>query len=124
MRKSILALAATAGLLAAGPALAHPRLLSTSPAANGAAKAPRNVQLTFSEGLMPQFSGAELSLTSMPGMSMKTMQVPVKAALGAGGKILVLTPARALVPGTYRLDWHVVSRDTHRVKGSYSFRVG
>ena len=63
-------------------------------------------------------------LIAMPGMAMKPMRVPVEASLGAGGKTLVLTPARPLVRGSYRLDWHVVSTDTHRVKGSYTFRVG
>ncbi|MGU7670331.1 copper resistance protein CopC [Escherichia coli] len=29
-----------------------------------------------------------------------------------------------LAPGDYKVDWHAVSDDTHRVKGSYSFSVG
>jgi methionine-rich copper-binding protein CopC len=28
-----------------------------------------------------------------------------------------------LPPGDYKVEWHAVSDDTHRVKGSYSFSV-
>jgi methionine-rich copper-binding protein CopC len=29
-----------------------------------------------------------------------------------------------LSPGTYRVHWHVLSVDTHKTEGSFSFRVG
>ena len=32
--------------------------------------------------------------------------------------------AKPLTRGTYRLEWHVVSTDTHHVKGAYVFKVG
>jgi methionine-rich copper-binding protein CopC len=28
-----------------------------------------------------------------------------------------------LSPGEYKVEWHAVSDDTHRVKGNYSFSV-
>ena len=34
--------------------------------------------------------------------------------------VLTLPP---LVPGRYRVHWHVVSVDTHRTEGEYSFAV-
>ena len=51
------------------------------------------------------------------------MRVPTKAAVARDGVTLVLSTARPLAAGTYRIDWHVVSADTHRVGGGYRFRV-
>jgi methionine-rich copper-binding protein CopC len=31
---------------------------------------------------------------------------------------------KALPPGTYKVRWHVLSVDTHKTEGSYSFTVG
>ena len=125
MRTKILALTAVAALLSAGPALAHPKLLSATPAPNAIAKATTSLKLNFSESLVSQFSGATLIMTGMPGMKMtKPTAIAAKASLGTGGKTLVISLAKPLVRGTYRLDWHVVSTDTHRVKGTYVFKVG
>ncbi|MET0238531.1 MAG: copper resistance protein CopC, partial [Sphingobium sp.] len=39
------------------------------------------------------------------------------------GKTLTVTLPRALPVGTYKLDWHAVTADTHRIEGSYAFSV-
>jgi copper resistance protein C len=31
---------------------------------------------------------------------------------------------KPLSPGTYRVRWHVLSVDTHRTEGSFTFHVG
>jgi methionine-rich copper-binding protein CopC len=36
---------------------------------------------------------------------------------------LVVPVNEALPAGDYKVEWHAVSDDTHRVKGSYSFSV-
>lgn len=36
---------------------------------------------------------------------------------------LVVPFIRPLPPGTYDVDWHAVSSDTHRVKGHFFFKV-
>jgi methionine-rich copper-binding protein CopC len=38
-------------------------------------------------------------------------------------KLLVVPVKEELAPGNYKVEWHAVSDDTHRVKGSYSFSV-
>jgi methionine-rich copper-binding protein CopC len=38
-------------------------------------------------------------------------------------KQLIVPVKAALAPGRYTVEWHAVSEDTHRVKGSYSFEV-
>jgi copper resistance protein C len=113
-----------AALVAPLPAFAHPKLLSATPAPNAVTAPTARVQLVFSERLVAQFSGAEIVMTDMPGMKMHgPMKMPAKASISSDGKTLVLTLAKPLPKGGYRIDWHVVSADTHRVKGNYSFKV-
>lgn len=117
-------LLAIAALVAPLPAFAHPKLLAATPAANTAAAPTARVQLVFSERLVSQFSGVDVVMTGMPGMKMHgPTRMPGKASLAEDGKTLVVTFARPLPKGSYRVDWHVVSADTHRVQGNYSFEI-
>ncbi|PCG15758.1 copper homeostasis periplasmic binding protein CopC [Sphingomonas adhaesiva] len=106
-------------VLASSPALSHPRLVAAVPAENAAARGVSLVRLTFSERLVPTFSGAELSM-----IGPRAHAVPARVRVAPDGRTLVVAPSRALPKGSYRVDWHVVSTDTHRVKGGYAFRVG
>lgn len=117
-------IAAAIALIAATPAIAHPKLLSATPAANAVVGAPARMQLVFSEALVANFSGVELVMTDMPGMKMSSpMKMQVSTALSADGKTMTVTLAKPLPRGAYRLDWHAVSSDTHKVQGNYSFKV-
>lgn len=106
-------------------AFAHPKLVATTPAAQATVSNVSKVSLTFSEALLAPVSGVDLVMTAMPGMSghgpMKVSDV--KTALGGGGKVLTATFPKALPAGSYKLDWHVVSTDTHPAKGSFDFSV-
>jgi methionine-rich copper-binding protein CopC len=112
-----------AAFLLSGSALAHPKLISSTLADKAVGAAPRSIQLTFSEALMPQFSAADVMITAMPGMAMAPAKVATAVATGTDGQTLVVTPTRPLTRGSYRVDWHVVSVDTHAVKGSFTFEV-
>ena len=124
-RKIALSLAAMVTLAVPTIAAAHPKLVSATPAANASAKAVSRIVLKFSERLTPRVSGATLTMTGMPGMAnhpdMK--MTGVSAAVGSDGTTIVLTSARPLRAGTYRVDWHVVGADTHRITGAHSFKV-
>ena len=116
---------AAAALAMATPALAHPKLVASNPAANAIVAKPAKLELRFSEKLVGQFSSVDLVMTSMPGMA---NHGPMKinglaTSVGTDGKTLVVKLKQPLAAGTYKLDWHAVSADTHRVNGSYSFRV-
>lgn len=118
---------ATLSLFAfATAAQAHPRLVAASPAANTAIASTTQLKLTFNEALVAQFSGISIVMTDMPGMKMATpMSVgAVTSTVAADGKTLVGTLKSPLPVGTYKLGWHAVTADTHRVEGSYSFTVG
>ncbi|WP_028966210.1 copper homeostasis periplasmic binding protein CopC [Sphingomonas phyllosphaerae] len=112
--------AATA-LLLAPSALAHPKLLAATPAADAAVATPSRIDLRFSEKLMPKLSGVTLMMTGMAGM--KHAPMPVASTTTAEGSMLTVVPAKPLTAGSYRVDWHVVSADTHRIAGSYAFSV-
>lgn len=63
-------------------------------------------------------------MTEMPGMKMGPMKMNgVTATVAADGKTLVAALAKPLPVGTYKVDYHVVSADTHRIQGSYTFKV-
>lgn len=117
-------LLAALAIAASSAALAHPQLLSTTPADKSEVAAPPRIELAFSEHLLPEFSAAKLVMTDMPGMAMDSpMKMAFKVTAGADGKTMVITPAQPLPAGTYRLDWRAVSSDTHPVTGHMTFQV-
>lgn len=123
MRRLALTLIApfSAAMLLPAAALAHPKLLSTSPAADATVSKPTKLVLTFSEDLVGPLSGIELTMTGMPGMS-NHQPMPIKGFTSTvDGKMLTVSLPRALPAGTYQLKWHAVASDQHRVEGSYSF---
>ncbi len=103
--------------LAAGVA-AHPALKSANPPAGGTAAAPAELRLSFNEGVLPKLSSVEVK-----------NRVGAKVATGRlatdpkDSKQLVVPLQAPLAAGTYTVSWSVVSVDTHRVKGTYSFKV-
>ena len=115
---------AALAVVAPSAVLAHPKLTGATPAANATVAAPAQVVLRFSERLVPKFASASLVMTGMPGTKdHPPTKVAARTAVGADGKTLVVTPARRLAAGIYRLSWTVVAADTHRVQGGHAFRV-
>jgi len=112
---------AAVAVLATSLAFAHPKLLSTNPADRSASAAPTLIELHFSEKLVAQFSDATLTMTGAPGNG--PTKIAAKASTTADGKALTLSPAQPLTPGAYRVEWHAVAADTHRVSGNFAFQV-
>jgi methionine-rich copper-binding protein CopC len=112
------AFALLAAILYGSVAVAHPQLQSAEPAAGAATTSPREIRITFSEGIIPQFSGVELRDPAG-----KLVATGKSENDPANKKILVVPVKEQLAPGDYKVEWHAVSEDTHRVKGSYSFSV-
>ena len=113
------AVALVAAVLYGGVAYAHPQLQSAEPAAGEAATtSPKQIRITFNENVVPQFSGVEVK--DQTGRTIPTG----KAGTDPANKKLLIVPVNEqLPPGDYKVEWHAVSDDTHRVKGSYSFSV-
>jgi hypothetical protein len=118
--RSVLTLS-IAGLLLAAPAaaFAHAHLDHASPAVgNTVASAPKEVVLWFTESLEPAFSTADVR--DAQGKPVQAGKARVDKANPAQMRV----PLTALKPGTYRVFWRVLSVDTHRTQGDFSFRVG
>lgn len=120
MSRTIILVTAALGLgLAATAANAHPRLQASNPAPGAVlTTAPKDIRLNFSEDLVAPFTG--LTLKNAAGKSIPTGKIAFLR--GDTSKIVVPIGAR-LTPGTYNVAWHAVSVDTHRVTGSFSFKL-
>jgi methionine-rich copper-binding protein CopC len=117
-RTFALAVAGTLGLT--GQALAHAELKSATPPVNGTVTtSPSELDLEFSEGVDPAFTGIELK-----GPDDKAITTG-KPALAAGDDTRLVVPlSGALAAGTYSVSWHALSTDGHKTKGRYTFTVG
>ena len=113
------ALLAAALCAVAGVAQAHPELVKADPAVRGhVSGSPRALRITFSEPLVPAFSGAELI-----GPSGQAVKLGKPAVDSKDKRVLIVPITARLAPGTYTVKWHAVSSDTHRITGSYTFMV-
>ena len=115
MRFIVIAFVLLVAPVAAG---AHAMLDHASPAVGSAvAAAPKEVVLSFTEKLEPKFSSIEVR--DAQGAAVQAG----KAALG-GSPTELRIALKPLPPGTYKVIWRVLSVDTHRTNGSFTFRVG
>jgi methionine-rich copper-binding protein CopC len=116
MRKRIFVLSFLLLGLGGTGAHAHAMLASASPPVGGSiGAAPRQVTLSFTQGLEPAFSSVQVT-------DSKGARVDAGKAQVSGSTMSV--GLKALSPGTYKVHWHVLSVDTHKTEGSFSFHVG
>lgn len=113
-------IAAILSTLAAGIAVAyaHASLDHASPRVGSVVpSAPREVSLWFTEGLEPAFSRIEVYNSEGTRVDQGKSQVdpsdPKHLRVGL----------RSLTPGTYKVQWRVISIDTHKTEGSFTFDV-
>jgi methionine-rich copper-binding protein CopC len=118
-RKSVqTTLAALIAGFMGGLAHAHPALETAVPGQGATVSSPKEIRLTFTEDLVAKFSG--LTVKDQNGQLIET----ANPSVDPGRKRLLIVPiSKALPPGTYDVDWHAVSVDTHRVSGHFSFKV-
>lgn len=123
--RKLAVLLAAAGAVLAGPAFAHPQLVSADPAQSATVAKVTKITLAFSEPLLEQMSGVEVLMTGMHGMAHAApmKMTGIRVSLGPDGASLVASLPRPLPAGSYEADWHVASTDTHRVSGKLTFEV-
>jgi methionine-rich copper-binding protein CopC len=103
-------------LFATGAASAHAFLDHAEPrVGNKVATPPREVTLWFTQKLEPAFS--TLTVTNAAGQRVDTGKARV-----SGDQMSV--SLRAGGTGTYHVNWHVLSVDTHTTNGNFTFQVG
>ena len=102
--------------LGTGEASAHALLDHAEPrVGNTVATAPREVTLWFTQKLEPAFSS--ITVTNSAGQRVDAGKTRV-----SGNQMSV--SLRSGGAGTYRVNWRVLSVDTHRTDGNFTFRVG
>lgn len=116
--RAVCALIFLASTVISPSVLAHAHLQQQSPAADSQVAAPQVLTLNFSEGIESGFSG---------GVVTDAQKQVIKTGIASRdekNKAQLTVPLeQTLVPGTYRVDWHVVSVDGHKTRGSYHFSV-
>jgi copper resistance protein C len=115
MRRSSL-IATLLLVLASGAAQAHAFLDHAEPrVGNKVASPPHEVTLWFTQKLEPAFSS--ITVTNASGQRVDTGKARV-----SGNQMSVLL--RGGGNGTYHVNWHVLSVDTHTTEGNFTFQVG
>ena len=120
-KRTIFAIMASSIFVLSGTiaASAHPRLLSAVPAADGTVKtAPNEVTLRFNERLEPAFSS--VIIRDFEGKQVDKAD----AKLDKADRRILRVSVPPLAAGVYKAEWHVMSADTHKVEGDFTFRVG
>jgi methionine-rich copper-binding protein CopC len=116
-RVLVVFVAAVCGL-AAVPAAAHAFLDHADPRVGGTVhESPRTVRLWFTQPLEPAFSRVHVVDASG-----KTVDAD-DAHVDPSDATLLTVTVPALAPGTYRVQWRVVSVDTHVTEGDYTFEI-
>ncbi len=112
------ALAALSSAALCGSAIAHAELVAAEPPANATVNtAPAEIDLKFSEELQTKFTGVKVL-----GPDKKEVKTE-GAMLMDGDKTFMVSLPASLAPGTYRVEWHALSRDGHKTKGNYQFTI-
>ncbi len=112
-----------APLVAPTSALAHTKVVASTPAQGATVKAPRSVSLTFSEALLPPTAAASIVMTAMPGMANHGEMVirNFTTAWSNSNKTMTLSLKQPLRAGTYEVRWQAAGADGHRMKGVVNF---
>lgn len=106
-------------IAAPAAAFAHAHLDHANPAVGSTvAQSPKEIVLWFTSELEPSFSTIEVrSMTGAVMHAGKTLVDPKQ-------RTQMRVPLKTLPPGTYKVIWRVLSVDTHRTQGDFTFRVG
>jgi methionine-rich copper-binding protein CopC len=121
IRHTFIATAAAVALFlfTGAAAFAHAHLVRATPAEGGTVKdAPAEVTLKFNERLEPAFSSAVIR------DSVGKQVDKADAHVDKTDRTVVRVSLPSLTPGVYTVEWRVMSSDSHKVNGNFTFKVG
>jgi methionine-rich copper-binding protein CopC len=120
IQRTIFVITACAVLVLSGAtAFAHPRLVRATPAVDGTVgTAPSDVTLRFNEKLESAFSSVVIRDSTGKQVDKGDAQ------LDKADRRIMRVSLPPLTPGVYKVEWRVVSTDTHKVEGDFTFRIG
>jgi copper resistance protein C len=106
-------------MLPAPHAQAHAFLDHASPAVGSSvATAPAAVTMWFTQQLEPAFTTA--TVTDASGNAVTA----ARAEVDPQNPMELRVSLKPLPPGTYTVNWHALSVDTHTTQGHFTFQVG
>jgi hypothetical protein len=112
-------LLALVALSNASLAEAHTHLKKSAPAAGATlATAPTEIRLQFHEAIE-----ASVSHVSVETKAGQAVAAGAAAADPSDKTTLIVPLTEPLQAGAYKVNWRVISADTHKVKGSFTFQV-
>jgi methionine-rich copper-binding protein CopC len=118
MRRSIAPLVFALVALAAPPVFAHAFPDHAQPAVGSTVSpAPTELRIWFTQKIEPAFS--KLGVHDAKGAQVDKGD----AHVDAHDATLLRVSLKPLPPGIYKVDWHVVSVDTHPTEGNFTFTV-
>ena len=98
---------------------AHATLDHASPAVGGTVAAvPSAVSLTFTQDVEPALSTIRVETISGARVDQGRAQAE------PGSRNVLRVGLKPLAPGRYKVIWKVLSVDTHKTEGSFTFAVG
>jgi methionine-rich copper-binding protein CopC len=120
IRHALIVTAASAALsFCTAAAFAHAHLVRATPGEGGSVKAaPSEVTLKFNEKLEPAFSSAVIR--DAAGKQVDKADAHVDKA----DRTTVRVSLPPLEPGVYTVEWRIMSSDTHKLNGNFTFRIG
>jgi len=117
MKPNLALAAALCFVLMQAEADAHAFLVKAEPAVGSQAALPQTLRLEFNEAVELGFSGIDVTNASGGAVPLNDLRFA-----DASRKVLI-AGFPMLMPGAYRVRWHVVSVDTHRTEGEFRFTV-
>lgn len=105
-------------------ALAHAKLLKSSPADKSELAAPpKQIEIWFSELLDENFNSIDVYPTSELGAKRHAKLTDGEVKVDPKDRTHLTVALKNLAPGNYTVDWRVLSRDGHSAPGRFSFKV-
>ena len=123
--RSIHVLLAGLAAISTAAVAAPPKLVDSTPAADGIATKPAKVELTFDQPVVSAGASFDVLMMTMPGMTMaEPMRMTVVSTnVDAGGKLLTATFKTPLPAGTYDFRYQVANAGGETGSGVVSFGV-
>lgn len=117
---------ASAPLVLPSAAVAHTKVVASTPSEGTTVGSARVITLTFSEALLPPTAAASIVMTAMPGMA-NHGEMAIRnftTAWSNGNKTMTLNLKKPLAKGTYEVRWQAAGADGHRMTGKVKFIIG